>query len=236
MPGLRGKKVIIVGASSGIGLATAKRAASCGAEVWMLSRSSLKLERASSEIIGLAHYVAVDMLDEEAIAEAFNAAAPFDHVVATAVTDELSAQGAITDITNVQVEYSFRKLRGYVNIVRAAVPRIRDRGSITLLSGAGAQRAPLGMSLLSAANAAVAAFGKALAFELAPIRVNVVMPGPVDTALHGLNRETVKTWAESLPARHFAQPEEIAEAIAFLISNSSMTGHALVIDGGYLIS
>ena len=89
------------------------------------------------------------------------------------------------------------------------------------------------VNVLSAANASIAAFGRALALELAPIRVNIVMPGPVDTPLHGDRRTTVKTWTESLPAEHFGQPEDIAEVILLLMTNPYITAQTLVVDGGY---
>ncbi len=81
-------------------------------------------------------------------------------------------------------------------------------------------------------NASVVSFGKALALELAPIRVNIVMPDVVDTPRHSANRDFVRARTESLPARYLGQPEDIADGIVFLMTN--VTGHMLIIDGGAL--
>jgi NAD(P)-dependent dehydrogenase (short-subunit alcohol dehydrogenase family) len=109
---------------------------------------------------------------------------------------------------------------------------MRERGSITLLSGTSAVKPPEGFSVLAAGNASIVSFGKALALELAPIRVNVVMPDVVDTPRHAGNREIIRARAESMPARHLGQPEDVAHAIVFLMTNPYMSGHTLIIDGG----
>ncbi|HEX7489850.1 MAG TPA: SDR family oxidoreductase, partial [Anaeromyxobacteraceae bacterium] len=159
-----------------------------------------------------------------------------DHLVLTAVGDEYAVFGRLAELTHEQLERSLDKLRGFVNVTRAAAPLMRERGSITLLSGAGAVRPPLGTSFAAAANGAIVSFGKALALELAPLRVNVMMPGVVDTPLHGDRRVAIRAMAESpeLPARRFGQPEDIAHAIVFLMTNPYVTGHTLVVDGGFL--
>jgi NAD(P)-dependent dehydrogenase (short-subunit alcohol dehydrogenase family) len=226
--------VVIVGASSGIGLATAKATAAHGARVIMVSRTRARLEDAAKKVPGTTQTVATDMLDREAVDSTIAAIAPIDHLVLTAVGDEYALFGPITALTSAQVERSFDKFRGFVNVVRAAAPRLRERGSITLLSGAGAVKPPVGTSLAAAANGSIVSFGRALALELAPVRVNVVMPGAVDTPLHGGRRADVRRWAESLPARHLGRPDDIARAVMFLMTNPYVTGHTLVIDGGYV--
>jgi NAD(P)-dependent dehydrogenase (short-subunit alcohol dehydrogenase family) len=104
-----------------------------------------------------------------------------------------------------------------------------------MLSGAGAMKPPTATSLAAAANASIVSFAKALAVELAPVRVNCLMPGPVETSLHGENLERVRAWASTLPAQHFGQPQDIAQAAILLMTNPYITGHNLVIDGGYLL-
>ena len=134
------------------------------------------------------------------------------------------------------MERSFDKFRGFFLVSRAAVPKLSQDGSITLVSGASALKVPReGMSVLAAVNAAVITFGRALALELSPVRVNVVTPGVVDTAVWDAEqRKRIKVWAESadLPARRFGQPDDIAESILFLTNNAYATGYNLVIDGG----
>src|SRR5262249_23751017 len=134
-----------------------------------------------------------------------------------------------------QVERSLDKLRGYVGVSRAAAPRLRPSGSIVLLSGAGALKPPTGTALPAAVNGAILSLGTALAIELAPLRVNVVVPGPVAPPLHGERRASLEAWARSpaLLVRRLGRPEEIARAIAFLMTSPYLTGQALVVDGGY---
>jgi NAD(P)-dependent dehydrogenase (short-subunit alcohol dehydrogenase family) len=238
MSTLADQTVAIVGASSGIGLATAKAAALQGARVCMLSQGQAKLEEAAKAVQGSARAMSMNMLDSAAVDRTIASIGRIDHLVLTAVPNEYAFMGRLVDLTTEQVERSLDKLRGFVNVTRAAAPRMRERGSITLLSGAGAVRPPSGTSLPAAMNGSIVSFGKALAVELAPVRVNVVMPGVVDTPLHGERRETLKAWAESsgLLARHFGQPEDIAGAILFLLTNPYVTGHTLVIDGGVLLT
>lgn len=211
--------VAIVGASSGIGLATAKAAALQGAKVIMLSRSQAKLEEAAKTVQGTARSIAMNMLDQAAVDRTMASIGVIDHLVLTAAGDELAYRGRITELTTEQVERSLDKLRGYVNVTRAAAPLMRERGSITLLSGTSAVKPPEGFSVLAAGNASIVSFGKALALELAPIRVNIVMPDVVDTPRHAGNRETIRVRAESMPARHLGQPEDVAHAIVFLMTN-----------------
>ncbi len=232
MKELNKQTVAIVGASSGIGLATAKAAALLGAKVIMLSRSQAKLEEAAKTVQGTAQTIAMNMLNQAVVDRTIASIGAIDHLVLTAAGDELAWRGRITDLTTEQVERSLDKLRGYVNVTRAAVPFMRKGGSITLLSGTSAVEPPEGFSVLAAVNASVVSFGKALASELAPIRVNVVMPDVVDTPRHADNREMIRTRAKSSPARHLGQPEDIAHAIVFLMTNPYMTGHTLIIDGG----
>jgi NAD(P)-dependent dehydrogenase (short-subunit alcohol dehydrogenase family) len=237
MSPLGNQVLAIVGASSGIGLATARAAALQGAQVVMISQNREKLEEAARTVEGVARPVPMDMLDRTAVERTFGELGVLDHLILTAVPNEYAFFGPFADLREDQLERSLDKVRGFVNVTRTAARRLREGGSITLLSGAGALRPPSGTALAAAMNSAVVGLGKALAVELAPTRVNVVMPGVVDTPLHGDRREGLRTWAESgsLPARHFGQPADIAEAILFLLQNPYVSGHTLVIDGGFLL-
>jgi NAD(P)-dependent dehydrogenase (short-subunit alcohol dehydrogenase family) len=236
MTDLTRQTVAIVGATSGIGLATARAAAARGARTILLGRSRERLDEAARAMEGTVEGAVLDMLDRAGVDRAVAAIGPIDHLVLTAAGDELAWRARITELTDDQVERALDKLRGYVNVTRAAAPLLRGRGSVTLLSGVSAVKPPEGFSVLAAANAGVVSLGKVLAVELAPVRVNVVMPGIVDTPRHGDNRASLKAWAESLPAHHFGQPEDIAHAILFLMTNPYMTGHTLVIDGGLTVT
>jgi NAD(P)-dependent dehydrogenase (short-subunit alcohol dehydrogenase family) len=238
MPELMGQTVAIVGASSGIGLATAKACAAEGASVIMLSRSEEKLREAAKTLSGAPRIAAMDMLDRPAVARVIASIGALDHLVLTAAAEENARRAPITELNVEQVERSLDKLRGFINVTQAAAPNIRERGSIVLFSGASAVKPPRqGMSVLAAVNASIVSFGKAAALELAPIRVNVVMPGVVDTGVWpSETREKLRAWAESpdLPARRFGQPEDIAHAVIFLMTNPYVTAHTLNIDGGLL--
>lgn len=234
---LQNQTVVVVGASSGIGLATARAAASRGADVVMLSRSQARLDAAAASVTGgTVRAVAMDMLDPDAVGRVMASIAAVDHLVLTAVADELASRAPIRALTGEQVERSFDKLRGFVHVIRAAVPRLGERGSITLIAGASAERPPReGFSVLAAASGSILSFGKALALELAPIRVNVLMSGVVDTAIHAGRRADMKAWAErDLPVRRFGQPEDIAHAIEFLMTNPYTTAQTLTVDGGFV--
>jgi NAD(P)-dependent dehydrogenase (short-subunit alcohol dehydrogenase family) len=236
MPILAGKTVMIVGGSSGIGLATARRATEEGARVVLVSRSAEKLAEAAKGLTGEVAIQAVDMLDEPAVSKMVHAVGQIDHLVLTAVADENKRRGSVSEITTEQMERSLDKLRGFFFIVRAISPHIKSRGSITILSGGSALRPPkTGMSILASVNAAVATFAHALALELAPIRVNALTPGVVDTSVWSPEaRASIKEWAESpdLPAQRFGAPDDLAHAILFLMTNAYVTGHNLVVDGG----
>jgi NAD(P)-dependent dehydrogenase (short-subunit alcohol dehydrogenase family) len=232
---LAGQTVVVLGGSSGIGLAVAQAAAAQDAQVILLSRSLPKLQAASKTIAGDARSIALDMLDNAAVGRAVASIGPIDHLVLTAIDREYALFGDLQAITSEQVECSFDKLRGFINVTRAAKSKLSNRASITMLSGAGAVKPPKGSGLAAAANASIVGLARALAVELAPVRVNCLMPGPVDTPLHGENLEQVRAWALTLPAQHFGRPEDIAQAALLLMTNPYITGHTLTIDGGYLL-
>jgi len=233
---MHAQTVAVVGASSGIGLAVARWAAARDAAVVMLSRSRERLERAAESVPGSSvRALVMDMLEREVVDSVIGSLGTIDHLVLTAVADELSSRAPVRELTNDQLERSFDKLRGFVNVIRAAVPRLAPRGSITLVTGASAVKPPReGFSVLAAASGALVSFGKALALELSPIRVNVLMSGVVDTAIHAARREQMKEWAEKeLLVRRFGAPEDIAQAIGLLLTNPYVTASTLTVDGGF---
>lgn len=234
---LEGNIVVVVGGSSGIGLASAKAAAAKGARVVLGGRSEERLEAAREAIGPQAQAHALDITDPASIDRFFDAAGPLDHLVITAAGASL---GRFLDIDIVAARRFFdSKFWGPYAVARRAAPQIRPAGSITFFSGAAGSRASPGFSCGSAINAAVEALGHTLAVELAPIRVNTVSPGLVDTPVwdsivsraerDALFDET----ATQLPAGRIGRPEEIADAVLFLIRNAYTTGTTLFVDGGY---
>ena len=134
MSRLLGQAVTVVGASSGIGLATAKRAALEQARVSMLSRSQSKLQTAAAELPPSVRTRALDMLDRTAVAAAATWLGEIDHLVLTAVADETASCAPVAELTAEQLERSFDKLRGYTNVISAVAKQISVSGSITMLS------------------------------------------------------------------------------------------------------
>jgi len=238
MSTLADQTVVIVGGSSGVGLAIARLAAESDAKnVVLIGRSREKLEAAVADIgRGNVRAAPADMVDSTALTAAIRSAGTIDHLVLTAVADEKKRIDAISSLTNEQMEGAIDKLRGFFFAARAAAPIMRERGSMIFTSGASALKPAAKMSILAAVNASVVTLAHALAIELAPVRVNALTPGLVDTPIHqGEERESIRRWAESdLPARRFGQPADLAGAALFLMTNPYITGHDLVVDGGFV--
>ena len=232
---LSSKVVVVVGGGSGIGLSVAKLAHSEAASVIILGRSSAKLEQAKSLIGENVKAIATDVMDETAIHQAFAAIGTFDHLF-------ISAQDASTAPLS---ETAMEKLRptldskiwGALHVVKHGVSQIRTDGSITFISGLAGRRGYPGLAVAGAANAGIEAVARNLAVELAPIRVNTVCAGVIDTEMldkvFGEQRaEVVKAIAEKLPVKRIGKPEEIADAVLFFMGNNFITGATVLVDGG----
>lgn len=229
---LAGGRIVILGGSSGIGLAVARLAVALGARVTLLSRSSSKLSQASALLPDVVT-IPVDMRNAHAVSDVIHAVKQIDHLVLTAVADELARKAALAQISDEQIERSFDKLRGFLNILRPVAPLLPRHGSVTMLTGVSAIKPGPEFALLAAESASIVGFARGVARDLAPIRVNVVMAGVVDTPIHKDNRDQIKNWAEtSLPLGRFGQPDDIAHAAIFLMTNSYITGQTLIVDGG----
>jgi NAD(P)-dependent dehydrogenase (short-subunit alcohol dehydrogenase family) len=236
---LQDQKVFIMGASSGMGKALAGVAFGAGAQVTMGSRSLENLRRARHDLGIEAQLLPVDMLSEESVASAFSGVEALDHLVITAVADETKLSGRLADMPTETARRSLEKFWGTFFTVRAAIPRMRGSGSITLTSSTAIFSPPRsgGASVMNAASGAVAALGRSLAAELAPIRVNVLCPGVVNTGVWDeTERARLEAWArQSLPVGHLGQPDELAHAILFLMTNPYVTGILLPVDGGVML-
>jgi len=234
---LENATVIVVGGTSGIGLEVARAAAAAGARVAAVGRSEDRA-RAAGRALGSGVTVrTMDMGDEDAVRSLFGAFELIDHVVVTAGRIGF---GKIleTDVSTVRSAFEERFWGAY-HIVKHAAPRMPPTGSITLFSGNLAVKPLPGAGLVSAAVSAVEAFGRAMAVELKPIRVNTVRSGAVDTPLFR-NRpdreEVAKRIAASLPIGRIGHPEDLAHAVLFLMTNPYTTGTVLQVDGGALVT
>jgi NAD(P)-dependent dehydrogenase (short-subunit alcohol dehydrogenase family) len=240
---LRDQTVVVVGASSGMGLAICQACAALGARVVMASRSLEKLELARVTVKGQTEAVSVDMLDELSVNALFEQVGPFDHLVVTAVADEAKLRTKFVEMTTEIAQRSLEKFWGSFFCARAAVKFLKAGGSISLTSSVAIYDPPVngGYAVTNAASAAVASLGRSLAAELKPIRVNVIAPGVVNTGVWAdMSPQEVETFqrrmAETLPVGHLAEPAELAHAFLFLMTNPYTTGTVLVVDGGLMLT
>ena len=231
----QGKKVVIIGGSSGIGLATARAAAAEGAEVLLASRSEEKLRKARESISGKVDVFVVDAGKEESVKTLFEKGGKFDHLF---TPGSEGVRGPFLSLDPQAARTAFdSKFWGQYFAAKYGAPKIRPGGSITFMAGAFSQRPGPGTAVLAAINSAIEGLGRALAVELSPLRVNVVSPGLVDTPNFSKmppdqRSALFKTVADSIPAHRIGTPEDIAQTVLYLMGNGYTTGHTLFVDGG----
>jgi NAD(P)-dependent dehydrogenase (short-subunit alcohol dehydrogenase family) len=230
-------RVLVVGGSSGIGLATAAAAAEAGAAVTIASRSQTKLESAVNALGRTPRAVALDTGDVAAVERFFADGAPWDHIVVSAAQ---TPSGPVRSLSLADAKIAMEsKFWGAYRVARAA--KIREGGSLTFVSGFLSVRPSANSVLQGAINAALEALARGLALELAPVRVNAVSPGLIATPLwSGMpndKREAMfASAAQHLPARRVGQPEDIANAVMFLVTTPFATGSTVRVDGGGAIA
>lgn len=221
---LREARVLVVGGSSGIGLAVARMAAAQGAAVTIAGRD---LSRARAAAGAAMQAASVDIRDEDAVADFCAAEPPFHHVVVTAA--QVRA-GFIRELSVAAARAMFdSKFWGSYHVARHA--RFVGAGSLTFVSGAAARSPRPGRAQLAAATAAIEALTRALAVEFAPVRVNCISPGIVDTPMLRAAR-TVTDAPLPQPVPRPAEPAEIALQILAAMVNGFMTGSVIDVDGG----
>jgi len=236
---MNGKSLVVVGASSGIGRAIAMQASRDGAIVHLLGRSAERLEPVRAVLASASHVHVVDMLDEQSVLAAFERIGTFDYLTLTAVADETKLMAPVRDMSNETARRGMEKFWGTFNVCRAAANHVRSDGAIVLTSSAGALKpSRSGASVMNAASAAVTAFARALALELAPVRVNIVSPGVVGSGVWSASeREGLERWArDALPVGRLGTPDDLAGAYLALLANEYMTGSVVSVDGGLLLS
>jgi NAD(P)-dependent dehydrogenase (short-subunit alcohol dehydrogenase family) len=231
---LAGQTLVVIGGSSGIGLETARRAREEGADVIITARDPDRLRRAGLELG--ASVAAFDATDFDRLERFFDELpTPIDHVL---VTGPGPYYAPLAD-------FDFEKARRDVDahlllplhVARDAASKIRPGGTLLFMGGTGGRRPAPGLSLISALTAALPAMTKNLALELAPVRVNLIAAGFVDTPLSAAilgdeleaRREELRT---TLPIRRVVGPTDIAALAVHLMTNTAVTGATFDIDGG----
>ena len=234
-PQLAGQTVVVIGGSAGIGLETARLADAEGARLVLTARDSERLQKAASQFSS-ARTAAFDATDFDRIARFFDELpAPFDHLLLTgpgpyyAPLAELDFDRARRDIGS--------HLLLPVHIARLVANKVRPGGTLLFIGGTGGRRAAKGMSLIAALTAGMPAMVRDLALELAPVRVNLIAAGFVDTPLSatllGDQLDARREWLRSnLPIRRVVGPADVAALAVHIMTNTALTGAAFDIDGG----
>jgi len=229
-------KVIIAGGTSGIGLATAALLANNGAEVIITGRKREKMEQALATLPAAVKGQLADAADVAALKACMAAAGQIDHLVLA--LSGAKGGGLFRDLDLAQLRAGFEeKFFPQLQALQAALPYMAANGSVTFITAVSAQAKAPGVSGLGAINGALELMVPVLAKELKPLRVNAVSPGVIDTPWWGFlpeeaRRETFSQYAQAAPAGRVGKPEDIAAAIAQLISNTFITGQVLTVDGG----
>jgi len=232
---LAGKKVVVIGGSSGIGLATAELAKAQGADVVIASRSAAKLDPVAERLKVTA--IPTDVTSDQSVAELFRRTGPVDHVVLTAAQ---LRTGPFKTVAMEDVRATMEgKFWGAWRVAREA--DIRPGGSLTLVTGFLSVRPRPNSAIVSAANGALESLARALALELAPVRVNAVSPGVIDTPIRAAmpeaaRKEMLAKTAAALPVGRVGMAEDIAQQIASFMTNGFATGSIVYIDGGALVN
>ena len=232
---LAGKKVVVIGGSSGIGLDTAELAKSQGADVVIASRSAAKLDPVAERLKVTA--IPTDDTNDQSVAELFKRTGAVDHVVLTAAQ---LRTGPFKSVAMEDVRATMEgKFWGAWRVAREA--DIRPGGSLTLVTGCLSVRPRPNSAIISAANGALESLARALALELAPVRVNAVSPGVIDTPIRAAmpeaaRKEMLAKTAAALPVGRVGMAEDIAQQIASFMNNGFATGSIVYVDGGALVN
>ena len=236
---LSGKRIIVLGGSSGIGLAVAHRAVAQGARAIIASSNAGRVQQAVTTLDGRAEGHTLDLSNERDVRNFFQKIVDFDHLVFTSGdTLQLNVLTA-TDLTKARHAFELRYWAALA-AVKYGSPHIRKDGSIVLTTGVAGRRPHVGWTVAASVCGTIEALTRALAVELAPIRVNAVCPGIVRTNLwQSMNAEArahlYESVGNSLLVGRVGEADEIARAYLFLMQEGYCTGQTVVVDGGALL-
>ena len=234
-PELLGQTVLVIGGSAGIGLETARRARAEGAKVILTGRNPVRLQRAASELEAVST-AAFDAEDPFSLERFFHdLPAPIDHVMVTAGGPHYAR------LLEMDFEEARQSLEAHpllmFQVARHAAPKVRPGGTLLFMGGTGGRRPGIGMGMVPTVTAALPALTASLALELAPVRVNLIAAGFVDTPLSASllgdelenRRNQLRT---TLPIRRVVGPEDVAALAVHIMINTALTGATYDIDGG----
>jgi NAD(P)-dependent dehydrogenase (short-subunit alcohol dehydrogenase family) len=233
-------RVVVIGGSSGMGLSVAEKLLAAGAEVVIAGRSEERLQTARATLgMGRVEVAVMDIGEQSEVKAVFARVGRLNHVVVTAAD---LPYGPVVKLTESDVMRAVRsKLLGPLFVAQESAESIEPGGSVTFISGIAARRPMRGGSMAAALNSGLEGLVRALAIELAPIRVNAVSPGwtetPIWDGMAGMTaerkRELWTAMAARLPSGRIGKPEDIADAVIFLMNNRFTTGTVLDVDGGH---
>ena len=233
---LEGKRIVILGGSSGLGLAAARAAAGNGASIVIVSSRKARVDAALGMLPAGTEGHAINLSDEQKVKAFFAQVDRFDHLLFTA--GEALQLGPLSE-SDIAAARQFFDLRfwGAYTAAKYGSGSIRPGGSIVFTSGTAGARPRSGWSLGASVCAAMEGLTRALAVELAPIRVNIVAPGLVKTPLwanvpEDRREEMYRQAGERLPVGHVGEAEEVAQAYIYLMRQTYITGQVLSVDGG----
>lgn len=234
-PELLGQTVVVIGGSAGIGMETARRARTEGAKVILTGRNPEALQRAASEL-GATSTASFDATDPASLERFFrNLPATIDHVMVTAGRP---SYGRLLDLDFEQARRSLdTHLLLMLQVARNAASKVRPGGTLLFMGGTGGRRPGIGLGIVPTVTAALPALTASLALELAPVRVNLIAAGFVDTPLSASllgdelenRRDQLRA---TLPIRRVVGPEDVAALAVHIMSNTALTGATYDIDGG----
>jgi NAD(P)-dependent dehydrogenase (short-subunit alcohol dehydrogenase family) len=237
---LDGQRVVIVGGSSGTGLATAHAAAAAGAAVTIASSNQARLNTALAALPDACDGFRVDIRNEADVTALFAHVGKFDHLVLTAA--DALAQRPLNDLALEEARQAFEvRIWGALSAVKHAVPHLNASGSIVLTSGTIGLRPTPGATLAAAGAGAIEGLMRGLAVEVAPVRVNAVRPGVIRTPMWDQippqQRETLfTTLAQRTLTKTIGEADHIAATHLYLMQNPFVTGTVLTVDGGSVLT